>query len=201
MWICLFPRYVHEDMDALPRTYASGADCLYLAMKVLCGPDGLPGESDFLFHNKGDGTFEEVSKKAGVDDSESLFRNAGRVERLENTGWPDLYVSNDTGANYLYHNKRDGTFEDMGLLSGAAVDAEGRTQASMGVAIADDRSHRAVGYCRDHVHAGRRGLVLRTAAIRGLSKSRSSRAVWMRRFPMSAGVTLFSIGTIPAGWA
>jgi hypothetical protein len=131
------PRYVHEDMDALPTTYASGAACLYLAMKVLCGPDGLPGESDFLFHNKGDGTFEEVSKKAGVDDPNHYFGMQGVWSDIENTGWPDLYVSNDTGANYLYHNKRDGTFEDMGLLSGAAVDAEGRTQASMGVAIAD----------------------------------------------------------------
>ncbi len=131
------PRYVHEDMEALPQTYANGAACLYLAMRVLCGPDGLPGETDFLFHNKGDGTFEEVSKKAGVDDPNHYFGMQGVWTDIENTGWPDLYVSNDTGANYLYHNKRDGTFEDMGLLSGAAVDAEGRTQASMGVAIAD----------------------------------------------------------------
>lgn len=131
------PRYVHEDMDALPQTYANGAACLYLAMRVLCGPDGLPGETDFLFHNKGDGTFEEVSRKAGVDDPNHYFGMQGVWTDIENTGWPDLYVSNDTGANYLYHNKRDGTFEDMGLLSGAAVDAEGRTQASMGVAIAD----------------------------------------------------------------
>src|ERR1700687_3709634 len=71
------PRYVHEDMDALPTPYASGAACLYLAMKVLCGPDGLPGESDFLFHNKGDGTFEEVSKKAGVDDPNHYFGMQG----------------------------------------------------------------------------------------------------------------------------
>src|SRR5215467_5183465 len=57
------PRYVHEEMDALPETHSNGAPCLYLAMRVLCGPDGLPGESDLLFHNKGDGTFEEVSKR------------------------------------------------------------------------------------------------------------------------------------------
>ncbi len=149
------PRYVHEDMDALPRTYANGAECLYLAMRVLCGPDGLPGETDFLFHNKGDGTFEEVSKKAGVDDSNRYFGMQGVWSDLENTGWPDLYVSNDTGANYLYHNKRDGTFEDMGLLSGAAVDAEGRTQASMGIAIADDQ------------HSGRSDIIVTTFTQEG----------------------------------
>ena len=149
------PRYVHEDMEALPRTYANGAECLYLAMRVLCGPDGLPGETDFLFHNKGDGTFEEVSKKAGVDDSNHYFGMQGVWSDLENTGWPDLYVSNDTGANYLYHNKRDGTFEEMGLLSGAAVDAEGRTQASMGVAIADDQ------------HTGRSDIIVTTFTQEG----------------------------------
>jgi enediyne biosynthesis protein E4 len=131
------PRYVHEDMNALPETYSNGAACLYLAMRVLCGPDGLPGESDFLFHNKGDGTFEEVSKKAGVDDPNHYFGMQAVWTDMDNSGWPDLYVSNDTGANYLYRNKHDGTFEENGLLSGAAVDAEGRTQASMGVAIAD----------------------------------------------------------------
>jgi enediyne biosynthesis protein E4 len=131
------PRYVHEDMDALPDTYSSGAPCLYLAMRVLCGPDGLPGESDFLFHNKGDGTFEEVSKRAGVDDPNHYFGMQAVWADIENTGWPDLYVANDAGPNYLYRNKHDGTFEEVGLLSGTALNADGRMQASMGVDIAD----------------------------------------------------------------
>ena len=131
------PRYVHEDMNALPTTYSSGAPCLYLAMRVLCGPDGLPGESDFLFHNKGDGTFEEVAKKAGVDDPNHYFGMQGVWADIDNTGWPDLYVANDAGPNYLYRNKHDGTFEETGLLSGTALNADGRMQASMGVDIAD----------------------------------------------------------------
>jgi len=131
------PRYVHEDMDALPETHANGAPCMYLAMRVLCGPDGLPGESDFLFHNNGDGAFEEVSKKAGVDDPNHYFGMQAVWADIENSGWPDLYVSNDAGPNYLYRNKHDGTFEEIGLLSGTALNRDGRMQASMGVDIAD----------------------------------------------------------------
>jgi hypothetical protein len=131
------PRYVHEDLDALPDTHSNGAPCMYLTMRVLCGPDGLPGESDFLFHNKGDGTFEEVSKKTGVDDPNHYFGMQGVWTDLENTGWPNLYVSNDAGPNYLYRNKHDGTFEEIGLLSGTALNGDGRMQASMGVDIAD----------------------------------------------------------------
>jgi hypothetical protein len=131
------PRYVHEDTDALPNSHSNGAPCMYLAMRVLCGPDGLPGESDLLFHNKGDGTFEEVSKKAGVDDPNHYFGMQAVWADLENSGWPDLYVSNDAGPNFLYRNKHDGTFEEIGLLSGTALNGDGRMQASMGVDIAE----------------------------------------------------------------
>jgi len=131
------PRYVHEDMNALPEAHENGAPCNYLAVRVLCGPDGLPGESDSLFHNRGDGTFEEVSKKAGVDDPGHRFGMQALWADFENDGWPDLYVANDTGANNLYRNKHDGTFEDIGLLSGSALTGEGRLHASMGVDVAD----------------------------------------------------------------
>ena len=141
-------RYVHEEMDALPDTHKNGAPCLYLAMRVLCGPDGLPGESDFLFHNKGDGTFEEVSKKAGVDDPDHYFGMQAVWADIDNTGWPDLYVANDAGPNYLYRNRHDGTFEEAGLLSGTALNGDGRMQASMGVDIAD------------YAHTGRQAILV-----------------------------------------
>jgi enediyne biosynthesis protein E4 len=134
------PRYVHEDMNALPNTHSNGAPCNYLAVRVLCGPDGLQGESDFLFHNRGDGTFEDVSKKAGVDDPNHYFGMQGVWADYDNDGWPDLYVSNDAGPNYLYHNKHDGTFEEVGLFMGTALNSEGRMQASMGVDL-DDFNH------------------------------------------------------------
>src|SRR5258708_2721608 len=110
---------------------------MYLAVRVLCGPDGLTGESDLLFHNRGDGTFEEVSQKAGVNDPGHRFGMQALWADFENDGWPDLYVANDTGANYLYRNKHDGSFEDIGLWSGAALTGDGRLHASMGVDVAD----------------------------------------------------------------
>src|SRR5882672_52669 len=84
------PRYVHEDMNALPETHSNGSPCNYLAVRVLCGPDGLAGESDFLFHNRGDGTFEDVSQKAGVDDLQRRFGMQALWADFENDGWPGL---------------------------------------------------------------------------------------------------------------
>src|SRR6266481_517308 len=97
------PRYVSVDANKLPVFGSDEKTCKFRGIPVQCGPWGLPGESDFLFRNKGDGTFEEVSKKAGVDDPNHYFGMQAVWSDIENTGWPDLYVSNDTGANYLYH--------------------------------------------------------------------------------------------------
>jgi len=130
-------RYVHQDMDALPVTHADGVPCTYLGMRVYCGPSGLPGDSDFLFHNRGDGTFEDVSKKAGVDNENHFFGMQPVWADFANDGWLDLYVANDVNPNYLFRNKHDGTFEDVGLLTGTAVNGDGQMQGSMGVDIAD----------------------------------------------------------------
>jgi hypothetical protein len=97
----------------------------------------MPGESDVLFRNRGDGTFEEVSKKAGVDDPNKYFGMQGVWADYDNDGWPDLYVANDTTANYLYHNNHDGTFTDQGMLLGAALSGDGLEQGSMGVDFGD----------------------------------------------------------------
>jgi hypothetical protein len=95
------------------------------------------GESHFLFRNRGDGTFEDVSKKAGVNNP-SLYYGLGAVwGDYDNDGWPDLYVANDTTPNYLYHNNHDGTFTDMGMLSGSALSDDGRAEGSMGVDFGD----------------------------------------------------------------
>jgi enediyne biosynthesis protein E4 len=127
------PRYAHTD----PRQFASQTSCTFMGLHVFCGPWGFPGETDFLFHNKGDGAFEDVSKKAGVSDEKMLFGMQAVWADYDKDGWPDLYVANDRGANYLYHNKHDGTFEDIGVLSGTAVSGNGSEQGSMGVAAGD----------------------------------------------------------------
>ncbi|HME35928.1 MAG TPA: CRTAC1 family protein [Candidatus Sulfotelmatobacter sp.] len=130
-------RYVHVDMDKLPVFGNDPHFCRFKGALVQCGPWGLPGESDLLFHNKGDGTFEEVSKKAGVDDPHHYYGLGATWGDYDNDGWPDLYVANDAGPNFLYRNKHDGTFEDVGLLGGVALSGDGMQQGSMGVAWGD----------------------------------------------------------------
>ncbi|MGH9498001.1 MAG: CRTAC1 family protein [Terriglobales bacterium] len=126
-------RYVHFDINHLPDFGKNEKNCSFKGIPVQCGPWGMLGETDLLFHNRGDGTFEEVSKKAGVDDPNRYYGLGVIWGDYDNDGWPDLYVANDSGPNYLYHNKHDGTFEDVGMLSGAAVSPDGSEQGSMGV--------------------------------------------------------------------
>jgi hypothetical protein len=131
------PRYVFVDANKLPVFGSDDKTCKFRGIPVQCGPWGLPGESDYLFRNRGDGTFEDVSKKAGVEDSNHYFGMQGVWADYDNDDWPDLYVANDAGPNYLYHNKHDGTFEEVGLLSGAALSRDGQEVGSMGVDLGD----------------------------------------------------------------
>jgi hypothetical protein len=103
----------------------------------MCGPRGLPGESDHLFHNNGDGTFTDVSEKAGVSDPRGYYGLASVFVDVDDDGWLDLLVANDSVPKYLYRNKHDGTFEDFSYLSGFALNDEGREQAAMGIAVGD----------------------------------------------------------------
>ncbi len=103
----------------------------------MCGPRGLPGEGDHLFHNNGDGTFTDVSVKAGVADAKGYYGFASVFVDVDDDGWVDLAVANDSVPRYLYLNKHDGTFQDVGYISGFALDDEGREQASMGIAVGD----------------------------------------------------------------
>ena len=131
------PRYVFIDINKLPEFGSNDKFCRFRGVMVQCGPWGLPGESDFLFRNLGDGTFQDVSKASGVDDPKHYFGMQGVWGDYDNDGWPDLYVADDAGPNYLYHNNHDGTFEDVGLLSGASLSGDGREQGSMGVDFGD----------------------------------------------------------------
>jgi hypothetical protein len=130
-------RYVHVDMDKLPELGSDEKFCRFRGVLVQCGPWGMQGEGDFLFHNRGDGTFEDVSKKAGVDDKH-LYYGMGVVwDDYDNDGWPDLYVADDAGPNYLYRNRHDGTFEEVGLMLGADLSGDGQELGSMGVDMGD----------------------------------------------------------------
>jgi hypothetical protein len=141
-YIDLFvPRYLQVDIDKLTK-YDSKL-CDFRGVTMECARRGHTGESDFLLRNRGDGTFEDVSKKAGVSDPGHYLGMQGIWADYDNDGWPDLYVTNDGGPNYLYHNKHDGTFEEIGLQAGAALSLEGQERAGMGVDFGDfDRDGR-----------------------------------------------------------
>jgi hypothetical protein len=93
----------------------------------------MEGETDMLYHNRGDGTFEEVSKKAGVDDPEKYYGLGVTWGDYDNDGWPDLFVADDATPNHLYHNNHDGTFTDDAMVAGIAMNGEGQALGSMGV--------------------------------------------------------------------
>jgi enediyne biosynthesis protein E4 len=134
------PGYVNYNLDhpviAGKNGVPEGA-CQYRGVSVFCGPLGLAGESDHLFHNHGDGTFTDVSLKAGVADREGRYGFASVFADLDEDGWLDLVVANDSTPNYFYRNLGDGTFEDLSYLGGLAVNEEGRAPASMGIALGD----------------------------------------------------------------
>jgi hypothetical protein len=132
--------YVHFDRDNLPYAGSKamgGSDCLFRGVRVMCGPRGLQGERDHLFRNDGDGTFTDVSEKAGVSDPRAYYGFTAIFADLNDDGKVDLVVANDSTPNYLYINKGDGTFEDISLTSGYAFNQDGRETASMGIAIGD----------------------------------------------------------------
>ncbi len=138
------PGYVHYDLANPP---ASGSKtvgysfCQFRGMNVMCGPLGLTGEPDHLFHNNGDGTFTDVSVKAGVADKNRYYGMSSVFIDVNNDGRPDLLVANDSTPNYLYINKGDGTFEDDSYASGYALNENGRETASMGIATGDYRNN------------------------------------------------------------
>ena len=103
----------------------------------MCGPHGLKGEPDHLFHNNGNGTFTDVSEHAGVADQHAYYGLASLFVDVNGDGKLDLLVANDSTPNYLYLNKGDGTFEDVSFASGYALNESGRETASMGIAEGD----------------------------------------------------------------
>ncbi|MGB0122759.1 MAG: CRTAC1 family protein [Silvibacterium sp.] len=128
--------YVDFRLNDMPG-FGSAPNCMYRGIAVQCGPRGLRGAGDSLFHNNGDGTFTNVAKEAGVDDPDGYYGMSVIWADFNNTGRPDIYVANDSTPKFLYKNLGNGKFKDIGLQSGTAVSEDGSEQASMGIAVGD----------------------------------------------------------------
>jgi hypothetical protein len=112
--------------------------CDYRGVTVhACGPIGYKGAPDALYHNNGDGTFTDVTAQANVADKKLYFGFQAVFEDFDNDGWPDVLVGNDSNPNYLYRNRHDGTFEEVGIASGVALSGDGKEMSSMGIGVGD----------------------------------------------------------------
>ena len=127
--------YIDLDLAKAP-TPDSGL-CRYKGVPVACGPPGLPGGKNALYRNKGDGTFEDVSERAGILKASGTYGLGVSTLDFDDDGWTDVYVANDSNPSALYRNNGDGTFTDIGIRAGCAYSQDGRPQAGMGVGLGD----------------------------------------------------------------
>ncbi len=133
------PHYVDLDLKDLPL-FGSKKTCQYKDVPVQCGPRGLKGSPDTLYHNNGDGTFSEVAKQAGVNDPQHYFGLTSVWSDFNGDGKLDLFVANDGEPNFLYQNLGNGKFKEVALDAGVSVSQDGNEQANMGVALGDFRN-------------------------------------------------------------
>jgi len=132
-------RYVDFSYDSVPRP-GQGQWCQWKGIKVMCGPRGLKPGVNALYHNNGDGTFSDVSQKAGIRSTGPCYGLTSLTADFDHDGWPDIYVACDSTASLLYHNNQDGTFAEIGKKAGVAFNEDGLEQAGMGLS-ADDFTH------------------------------------------------------------
>jgi len=125
------------DMDLATAPVPESGPCLYKSVMVACGPPGLQGGKNILYHNNGDGTFTDVSDASGILNANGTYGLGVLTADFDNDGWPDIYVADDSTASALYHNKRNGKFEDIAIEAGCALSPDGKPQAGMGVSAAD----------------------------------------------------------------
>jgi enediyne biosynthesis protein E4 len=125
------------DFDVKTAPLPEDANCTYKGIQVACGPPGLEGGKNLLYRNNGDGTFTDVSDKAGMNGTLGTYALSCAAADLDNTGWPNIYVANDSTSATYYVNQKDGTFKDQAIEAGVAYSPDGKPQAGMGVSVGD----------------------------------------------------------------
>ena len=185
-WPDLFvSHYVDFHLDDLPK-FGSSKTCQYHGLAVQCGPRGLKGAGDLLFHNNGDGTFTDVSKAAGVDDPHGYYGLGTVWSDFNNDGRLDLFAANDSTPNFLYRNDGKGHFADVAFIAGTAVSQDGSEQAGMGIALGD------------YLHTGRLSLFVTHFSEEYAALFRNDGAMSFTDVSFQAGV---ASPTIPyVGW-
>ena len=133
LFVCNYVKFDLEQAAASSRA----ASCQWKGIPVMCGPRGLIGDTNLLYHNNGDGSFTDVSEKAGILKPGARFSITAVSYDFDNDGWPDIYVAVDSEPSMLFHNNHDGTFTDIGVTAGCAYSEAGHEQAGMGVAVGD----------------------------------------------------------------
>jgi enediyne biosynthesis protein E4 len=128
--------YVDFDLSTTPGP-GERASCIWKGVPVMCGPQGLPGAKNILYRNRGNGTFEDVTSKAHIDQTTGHYAFSVSTFDFDNDGWPDIFIACDSTPSILYRNNHDGTFTDVAITAGAAFNEDGRSQAGMGSTIGD----------------------------------------------------------------
>jgi hypothetical protein len=125
------------DFDVKTAPLPEDANCTYKGIQVACGPPGLEGGKNLLYRNNGNGTFTDVTDKAGMGGTLGTYALSCVAADLDNTGWPNIYVANDSTSATYYVNQKDGTFRDQAIEAGVAYSPDGKPQAGMGVSVGD----------------------------------------------------------------
>jgi len=132
----MIANYVDFDLATAPAP-GERPSCMWKGVPVMCGPRGLASAKNILYHNRGDGTFEDVTTKAHIDRTDGHYAFSVSTLDFDDDGWPDIYVACDSTPSILYRNNHDGSFTDVGVTAGAAFNEDGREQAGMGSTIGD----------------------------------------------------------------
>ena len=133
LFVC---HYIELDLKKIPAPGQTGY-CQWKGLPVMCGPRGLPGGTNTLYHNNGNGTFTDVSEKSGILKPGPRYSITAVAYDFDDDGWPDIYVAVDSEPSIMFRNNHDGTFTDIAVMAGCAYNEDGQEQAGMGVGVAD----------------------------------------------------------------
>jgi enediyne biosynthesis protein E4 len=180
--------YLDFHLNDLPG-FGKSSTCKYRGIDVQCGPRGMPGAGDSLFHNNGDGTFTDVTKSAGVTDPNGFYGLGVTWSDFNQTGRPDIFIANDATPNFLYRNEGKGKFAEVGMESGTALTDDGSLQGSMGVAIGD------------YLHTGRQSIFITNFAEQYDTLYRNDGNYDFRDISFQSGLAVASLPWVKWGTA